>query len=312
MADLTERAASPNSHVIHATGREKLLAHGAMLLFAALIAGSFSFGGIAAQSMEAGPLTLWRYLLTVVVMGVMAFGIFKAPLVLPKQPWRFAILGGLIAFYMLTMFTALEFTSPVQTGAVFTLMPLLSAGFALVLIRQPTRPGVLAALVIAALGAVWVIFRADLQAILSFDVGTGEIIYFFGVIAHAAYVPLIRKFGRGENPVAFGFWVTVYSIPWLLPTGLLPLVRTDFSALPISVWATVAYLSIVTTAVTFMLLQYASTRLPAAKVLGYGYLTPTTVIILEGMIGHGWASPAVFMGALVTAGGLLVMGLLRD
>lgn len=313
MTDQAEPAASPvNRHTIHATGREKLKAHAAMLLFAALIAGSFSFGGMAAQHLEAGPLTLWRYLMTMVVMGIMTFGILRIPFAKPQRVWRYALLGGLIAIYMLTMFVALEFTSPVQTGAVFTLMPLISAGFALLFIGQKTRPDVLAALVIAALGATWVIFRADIGAILSFDVGRGELIYFIGVICHGAYVPLIRRFGLGENPVAFGFWVVVFTIPWLLPTGAIPLAETDFVNLPGTVWATIAYLSIVTTAITFMLLQYASMRLPAPKVLGYGYLTPTFIILLEGMLGHGWASPAVFIGALVTAAGLLVMGLLRD
>ena len=313
MTDQAEAPSAPtNRHTVHAKGREKLLAHAAMLLFAALIAGSFSFGGMAAQHLETGPLTLWRYLMTMVVMGVMTFGILRVPFSKPRRVWRYALLGGLIAVYMLTMFAALEFTSPVQTGAVFTLMPLISAGFALLFIGQKTRPDVLAALVIAALGAIWVIFRADLQAILSFDVGRGELIYFVGVVCHGAYVPLIRRFGLGENPVAFGFWVVVFTIPWLLPTGAVPLATTDFASLPMTVWATIAYLSIVTTAITFMLLQYASMRLPAPKVLGYGYLTPTLIILLEGLLGHGWASPAVFVGALVTAAGLLVMGLLRD
>lgn len=313
MTDQAEAPSAPtNRHTVHAKGREKLLAHAAMLLFAALIAGSFSFGGMAAQHLEAGPLTLWRYLMTMVVMGVMTFGILRVPFSKPRRVWRYALLGGLIAVYMLTMFAALEFTSPVQTGAVFTLMPLISAGFALLFIGQKTRPDVLAALVIAALGAIWVIFRADLRAILSFDVGRGELIYFVGVVCHGAYVPLIRRFGLGENPVAFGFWVVVFTIPWLLPTGAVPLATTDFASLPMTVWATIAYLSIVTTAITFMLLQYASMRLPAPKVLGYGYLTPTFIILLEGLLGHGWASPAVFVGALVTAAGLLVMGLLRD
>lgn len=313
---MTEQAppvtSSVNRHTVHAKGREKLKAHAAMLLFAALIAGSFSFGGMAAQHMNAGPLTLWRYLMTVVVMGVLTFGILRVPFRTPQRIWRFALLGGLIAIYMLTMFVALEFTSPVQTGAVFTLMPLISAGFALLFIGQKTRPEVFIALVIAALGAIWVIFRADVQAILSFDVGRGELIFFVGVICHGAYVPLIRKFNQGDNPVAFGFWVVVFTIPWLLPTGAVPLATADFVSLPPMVWATIAYLSIVTTALTFMLLQYASMRLPAPKVLGYGYLTPTFIILLEGLIGHGWASPAVFLGALVTAAGLLVMGLLRD
>lgn len=297
---------------ISASGKERLLGHLAMLLFSALIAGSFSFGGLAAQHMDAAPLTLWRYLLTVLVMAVLAFGTFRAPMILPREPWRFLVLGGLIAFYLLTMFTALEFTDPVSTGAVFTLMPLLSAGFALLLMGQRTHLGVLIALVIAAVGAVWVIFRGSIPAILSFDIGRGELIFFTGVTAHAAYVPLLRKFGRGENPVAFGFWVTVASAICLIPFGLRDLIKTDFGALPLSVYFAVGYLAVVTTAITFLLLQYASMRLPAPKVLGYGYLTPSFIILLEGLLGHGWPPVTVFAGAFVTACGLIAMARLPD
>jgi drug/metabolite transporter (DMT)-like permease len=242
----------------------------------------------------------------------MTFGYARVPFHFPKQWWRFLILGGLIAVYMLTMFKALEFTNPVSTGAVFTLMPLLSAGFAYLLLGQRTRPGVLAGLIIAALGAVWVIFRANIQAILAFDVGQGELIFFVGVICHAIYVPLIRKFGRDESPFAFGFWVAVFTVPWLLVPGGAGLVTTNFAALPAIVWIAVLYLAVVTTAITFLLLQYASMRLPASKVLGYGYLTPTFIILLEGLLGHGWTSLPVLAGALTTACGLLLMALLPD
>ena len=297
---------------VHATGREKLKGHLAMLFFAVLIAGSFSFGGLAARYMDAEPLMLWRYILTTGVMAALAFGFFRVPARLPKEAWRFLLLGGLIAIYMLTMFIALEFTSPVATGAVFTLMPLLSAAFALPVLGQKTRPGVLAGLVIAAAGAVWVIFRGDIGAILSFDVGAGEMIFFIGVVGHALYVPLIRRFDRGEPAVAFGFWVTVGATLWLVPPGIRELLQVDFSALPLAIHAAVAYLAVVTTAGTFLLLQYASMRLPAPKVLGYGYLTPSFIILLEGILGHGWASLPVLAGALVTACGLALMALLPD
>ncbi|WP_246200787.1 DMT family transporter [Shinella kummerowiae] len=309
---MTKRMPARAALSVHARGREKLKGHLAMLLFAVLIAGSFSFGGLAARYMEAEPLTLWRYILTIVVMAALAFGAFKVPAVWPKEIWRFLLLGGLIAIYMLTMFTALEFTSPIATGAVFTLMPLLSAGFALPVLGQKTRPGVLAGLIIAAAGAVWVIFRGNIGAILSFDIGTGEMIFFAGVICHALYVPLIRRFDRGEPAVAFGFWVTVGAALWLVPPGIRGLIETDFSALPLAVYAAVAYLAVVTTAFTFLLLQYASMRLPASKVLGYGYLTPSFIILLEGLLGHGWASLPVLAGALVTACGLALMAFLPD
>lgn len=312
MIFLTKRMPARAGLSTHATGREKLKGHLAMLLFAVLIAGSFSFGGLAARYMEAEPLTLWRYIMTIVVMAALAFGAFRVPAVWPKEIWRFLLLGGLIAIYMVTMFTALEYTSPIATGAVFTLMPLLSAGFALPVLGQKTRPGVLAGLVIAAAGAVWVIFRGNIADILSFDVGTGEMIFFAGVVCHALYVPLIRRFDRGEPAVAFGFWVTAGATIWLIAPGIRGLVATDFSALPLTVYAAVTYLAVVTTAGTFLLLQYASMRLPASKVLGYGYLTPSFIILLEGILGHGWASLPVLAGALITACGLALMAFLPD
>ena len=312
MIFLTKRMPARAGLSTHATGREKLKGHLAMLLFAVLIAGSFSFGGLAARYMEAEPLTLWRYIMTIVVMAALAFGAFRVPAVWPKEIWRFLLLGGLIAIYMLTMFTALEYTSPIATGAVFTLMPLLSAGFALPVLGQKTRPGVLAGLVIAAAGAVWVIFRGNIADILAFDVGTGEMIFFAGVVCHALYVPLIRRFDRGEPAVAFGFWVTAGATIWLIAPGIRGLVATDFSALPLTVYAAVTYLAVVTTAGTFLLLQYASMRLPASKVLGYGYLTPSFIILLEGILGHGWASLPVLAGALITACGLALMAFLPD
>ena len=292
--------------------KQRRLAHLAMMTFAILIAGSFSFGGIAARAMDTVVLTFLRYLLTTVVMAILAFGIFRAPLVIPRQIWRFAILGGLISFYMLTMFKALEFTSPVATGAVFTLMPLMSAGFALIINRQKTGGGVLLSLLVAAAGAVWVIFRGDVQAILGFDIGRGEVIFFFGVIAHALYVPLIRRFDRGEPPVAFGFWVTVFATLVLALVAAPRLGAVDYAAVPSIVWLSIVYLAVVTTAITFLLLQFASMRLPAPKMLAYGYLTPAWIIVLEGLLGHGWVTMTVFAGAIVTAGALAIMASLKD
>ena len=55
-----------------------------------------------------------------------------------------------------------------------------------------------------------------------------------------------------------------------------------------------------------------SLRLPAAKVFGYGYLTPAFIIVLEGLLGHGWASAMVMAGALVIVMVLVVLALTPD
>ncbi len=301
-----------SAHNTHATGRENLKAHLAMLLFALLISGSFSLGGIAAGYLPSAAINLVRYVVGVAAMAAYALFVVRVRLPAPKAMWRYAILGLLMAVYMFTMFTALEFTSPVSTGAVFTLMPLISAGFACVLLRQSSKAGVLISLFVAAVGAVWVIFRGDINAIMAFNVGRGEVIFFIGVVCHAAYAPLLRLYNRGEAPIYSGFWAVAATGAWLLVPGVPAVLNTDFTSLPLIVWGTIIYLGVVTTAITFMLLQYASMRLPASKTLAYGYLTPSFIIVLEGLFGHGWVGVAIWVGALVTAGGLVIAAFLPD
>ena len=81
--------------------------------------------------------------------------LFRSVPVLPgrRAAGRLAILGLLMAGYFILMFYALKFASPVSTGAVFTLIPFMSAGFGWLFLRQVSRPTVLVSLIIAAAGS---------------------------------------------------------------------------------------------------------------------------------------------------------------
>ncbi len=315
MNNYAEQNQSVQSNALHkhvlATGREKLLGHMAMMLFAVLISGSFTLGSMAIPFIEPGAINTVRFLFACVVMGLLVY-FAKGKLVIPKAPWRFILLGALMGAYFVLMFMALQTASPVSTAAVFTLIPLMSTGFGYFILSQTTRPVVVISLVIAAIGAVWVIFRGDITALISFDIGYGESIFFVGCMMHAAYSPLVKRLNRGESVMVFTFWTLVASSFWIALYGMGEVVSTNWSELPVIVWVTVAYLAIFTTAGTFFLLQFASLRLPSSKVLAYGYLTPSIIIVLEGLIGHGWVGLPVAFGAMITIIGLIVMNFAPD
>lgn len=295
-----------------ATGVQKVLGHLASLLFAALIAGSFSIGHLAAPFIEPSAINAIRFVFATILIAIIHLAVLGKLPSFPKAIWRFVILGALMATYFILMFVALQIASPISTGAVFTLVPVMSAGFGWLFLRQTSGPVVLISLTVAAMGAIWVIFKGDLEAILGFRIGMGEAIFFFGCMAHAAYAPLVKKFNRGEPVVSFTLLTLVASTVWIAAVGAQDIVTTSWTALPGIVWIAVAYLAIFTTATTFFLIQFASLRLPASKVLSYGYLTPAFVILIEGVIGHGWAVPSILFGALVTAIALLVMAFAPD
>ena len=221
-------------------------------------------------------------------------------------------MGALMAIYFVTMFIALTMTLPVATSAVYTLVPLMTAMTAYFLVGQRSGAAMILSLLLAGVGAVWVIFRGDLGALLALDIGKGELIYFVGCFAYAFYTPLLRRFSRGEPSLVQSFWTLSATAIWIALAGLPDIAATDWLHLPPTVWWVVLYLAVGPTAICFFLIQFASLRLPAPKVIAYGYLTPAFVILFEAVAGHGWPNLSVVAGALVTVLGLAVLATVRD
>lgn len=288
----------------------QLRGHLAMLAFSALIAGSFSLGVLAAPLISPFALTAVRFVLAAALVGAFAAlgpGIARAAL---AAPWRYAVLGGLLSIYFVLMFQGLKTAPPVSAAAVFTLTPVIAAGFGWLLLRQRLTPRIALALALGGAGALWVIFRGDLSALLALQVGKGEAIYFAGCIAHALYTPMVRRLNRGEPAVVFTFLTMSAGAVLLGLAGWQDVRATDWAALPPVVWITLAYIAVAASAASFVLLQFASLRLPSAKVMAYTYLVPAWVIGWE-IVLHGALPPArIALGILAT---LAALGLLlRD
>lgn len=281
--------------------------HLAMLGFSLGIAGSFSLGSLAANEIDPVALTALRFAGATVIIGGAALlgGNFRKGDM--AAPWRYAIPGCLMATYFVLMFEGLKTASAVSTSAVFTLTPIMSGVFGWFLLRQVTTARMAFALAVGAAGALWVIFRADIDAILAFRIGRGEQIFLFGCVAHAFYAPVARLLNRGESLMVFVFGMSVAGTVVLAVLGWDRIVATDWFALPPIVWITVAYLTVIATALTFMAVNYATLRLPAAKVMAYTYLTPSWVILWEGALGHGFPRPAILAGILATIAALLLL-----
>ena len=96
----------------------------------------------------------------------------------------------------------------------------------------------------------------------------------------------------------------------LLIYGWRDVLGTDWVELPSIVWIAIFYVAVAASSATFVLLQFASLRLPSAKVMAYTYLTPSWVILWEIALGNGAPPLAVLAGVLLTIIALYL--LLRD
>lgn len=281
--------------------------HLAMLSFSALVAGSFAMGSLAAPHIAPTALNAVRFVLAGLILSGVAAASGKVTRASLEAPWRYLVLGGLMIAYFVLMFEGLKTAAPVSMSAVFTLTPLMAAGFGWLLMRQRMTGRMALALAVGAVGALWVIFDGSLEAALRFGVGRGEAVYFVGCAAHAIYAPLVRKLNRGEPALVFTLWTNLAGTAMLLIWGWPALMATDWAALPPIVWITIAYTAIAATAATFVLLQFAALRLPSAKVMAYTYLTPSWVILWTLVLGQGVPPAVILVGVALTVVALLLL-----
>ncbi len=288
--------------------------HLAMVLASAIISGTYVLGAIAAERID--PLAI-----TVVRFGLAFLLLLGATIILerrgsgPGAPywsglWRYLISGCLIGFYFVVLLEALTLTDPTSIAIVFAITPLMSAGFGWLMMRQSSPPRVLIPMTIAGLGSIWVVFRGDLDALMAFDIGEGEALFFTGCVAHAVYTPLIRLLKRGEGSLRYTTGVMLGGFVATIVYGADVVRNADWLGAPLEVWLVILYISIVASAGALFLIDYATQRLTAAKTMAYVYLVPCYVVLWEGLSGHGWPALVVMPGIAATV--IALMMLLRD
>ena len=92
-----------------------------MLLFSALVAGSFSLGAQAVNEIAPAALNAARFWLAAAIIGAAGLATGGVPRMAWRAPWRYALLGGLFAIYFVLMFEGLKTAPPGSAAAVFTL-----------------------------------------------------------------------------------------------------------------------------------------------------------------------------------------------
>lgn len=281
--------------------------HGAMLAFSVAVSGSFILGSFIAQDIAPQALTAARFFVAVLVLAGVVTATGQLRPVHLQAPWRYGIMGSLFAIYFVLMFYALRIADPVNLAVIFTLSPLLSAGADWVLNARRAGGVVLGAILIGAVGALWVIFEGSLARLLAFDLGRGELLFLLGTIAHAFYPASMPRLSRAE-PAAVVTLCSLGAAAVLIGVAGAPqIAATDWMGLRPLVWVTIAYLGVIATALTFFLVKFATTQLPSAKVMAYTYLVPFWVALGMGMAAGQWPAPRIYLGGVLIAGALVIL-----
>ena len=281
--------------------------HAQVLLGRMLVATSFPVVAAITHGLEAERLTLLRFALATALFA--PYVIWRHGLALPsaRALAGYAAIGGCLVTFFWCMFTALRLTTALNASALFTILPAIAAIYAAVLVRERLGKHRLVALILGGVGALWVVFRGDLDLFLGLAVNKGDLIFLAGMCAMGLYTPLVRRLSRGEPAGVMTFWTMAMGTVWLLLLNNWAVFRIEWRAIDGEVLAGIAYLAVFTTIISFFIIQHGTLRLGPTRVMSYSYLTPAFVVVIEWAMGKGLPPPMTLPGVAIIVAAMFVV-----
>ena len=264
-------------------------------------------GSIIANLISPDLVTFLRFLIAFIAIAILILYQSKFCFLKYLSIGRSLILGALISIYFITMFEGLKTASSTSMAVVFTLTPLLAGFFDLIFSNRVMSKKVWITVVVAAIGALWIIFDGNIQNFINFKVGYGEKLFFIGCICHALYAALIPKFNNGEPAIIQTFGTLISGIIILGLLSNKEVIYYSWIDFPVIVLLTILYLAIFATAASFFLIQYSAVRLSSIKVMAYTYAVPIWVVLLQIIFLQQLPNKITFVGAFVILVSLLIL-----
>lgn len=285
----------------------RLLLHGAMLFSAFLVSTSFTVGKAITPTLDPVVLTLLRFLLATLLFAPYVQHTYGLSLPALRALGRYSLISGTLVGFFWLMFLSLRITQPMNTGVIFTTVPGISGLFSWVLVRERLGGPRLMALLLAMIGALWVIFEGSVDHLLALHLNRGDLLFFGGCLMMALYMPLVKRFHRGEPMAVMTLWILMTGSLWLMLFSLPRLSTIAWTSIPMITWGGIAYLAIFTTITTFFISQWATLHLGPTRVMAYSYLYPPLLVVLEWVLHHRLPAQSTLIGILIILPAMLIV-----
>lgn len=263
--------------------RSSQRAHTGMFLWALIVGLSFPAVGLMSEGLPPLLLTAVRFAIAALAIGAI---IWRAPDRRPSLPGLilYVVMGLCLAGFFGAMFWAAHQITALSMATLYVSVPLLAYALGRALGVERRAGGLLAILALGAAGALALAWVGSGGADGDLQVGFAEGAFFLGCVASALY-PVLTKWGLkrrwlSDSAALRTFWSLVLGGFLIGLLGLMfepvqALARmTSFDVL------LVAYLGVLSSGVTFWLLQSATGVLTPGTVTAYTYLVPFVSMLI--------------------------------
>lgn len=282
-------------------------AHFLVLLATTLVAGSFIATEKLAGIINPFSIILLRFFTSALILAPFVLLKTKYRKMIIKTLPRAMIISFFYAGYFIFMFKALESTTALNTGTLYTLVPLITALFCIVFYKEKITLNQWIVYIIGIIGTCGVVFKGDLELLFSFTLNYGDYIFLFGLLFMSSYSISMKSLYRGDSLIVLVFSTLIGGTLWMSLVLLFLDIPLNWHLISGDLAYYMVYIVVATTLFTLYLYQKATIALGPKSVMSYIYLNPALVAIIIFIMDGVVISLPVILAILVSTFATIIL-----
>ncbi|MCT7484980.1 DMT family transporter [Aliarcobacter cryaerophilus] len=276
-------------------------AHIYVVIATIFIAGSFLASYKLSSTIDAISLTLYRFVLALIFLSPLVIFNKNRVKAVPKLLPKAMVISLFYSLYFIGMFKALEYTTVLNTGSIYTLVPLMTAILCIFFFKEKIPLAQLIVYIIGIISTLIVVFKANLELLLKFSLNQGDIIFLIASLSMALYSIFLKVlYKKDDDIIVLVFSTLMAGIIWMSFTMWILDIPYEWEKIEGNLLFSMLYLVVATTILTLFLYQKATLILGPKKVMAYIYISPSLVALIMFIFEKQTISLGVFIGILLS------------
>lgn len=268
-------------------------------------AGAFIAGKVGVQEISPYGLTFFRFFFALLVIFPVLWKQEGKNWRLERELWPLIILLGIIGMfgYHVLFFTALKYTSAVNSSMIGATNPLLTTILAAIFLGEILTLRRFGAILLALSGVVLTVTNGDLQMLLNLSFNSGDLIMLLAVICWATYSIISRRAADRVSPLKLTAYVFLVCVIMMIPFMIWEKIWLQIPHISWEGWTASIYMAIFPSVLGYLIQMTSIMRIGASRTAIFINLVPVVSMVLSYFILHeqiGWFK--VLTAAMIISG----------
>lgn len=183
-----------------------------------------------------------------------------------------------VAFNMLLFFKGLSITTPINGSVLMLNTPIFVVIFAAFMLNEKITATKITGILLAAFGALLLMGGTGFN--FSADTVWGDVMVTLNAIIYAFYLVYAKSLMKKYHPLTVTLWAFIFGFFLVLPFGASDFAAISWDEIPTRIWFFIAFITLGSTFLTYVLNAYALKRASSSLVGTYIYLQPVLATLI--------------------------------